>query len=100
MTSLPVIAIDGNVASGKGALPRNLGKKLVFAHMDTGELYRLVALRMLENGCDDDDEKSAVEFARMIQRTFDHRNVTPAALKTDDVSQMTWVGDVEAGVGE
>lgn len=52
-------------------------------------MYRLVALHMLENGCDDDDEKSAVAFARMIARTFDHRHVAPAALKTDDVSQMT-----------
>jgi len=89
MTSLPVIAIDGNAASGKGALARNLAKKLAFAHMDTGVLYRLVALRMIENGCAGDDENSAVEFARMMRWTFDHRNVTPAALKTDEVSQMT-----------
>lgn len=89
MTSLPVIAIDGNAASGKGALARSLAKKLRFAHMDTGVLYRLVALHMLENGCEDDDEKSAVKFARMIRLTFDHRQVTPAALKTDEVSQMT-----------
>jgi cytidylate kinase len=89
MTSLPVIAIDGNAASGKGALARSLAKKIGFAHMDTGELYRLVALHMLENGCAEDDEKSAVKFARMIRRTFDHRKVAPAALKTDDVSQMT-----------
>jgi cytidylate kinase len=89
MTSLPVIAIDGNAASGKGALARSLAKKLGFAHMDTGVLYRLVALRMLENGCDATDEQSAVKFARMIRRTFDHHNVSPVALKTDEVSQMT-----------
>jgi CMP/dCMP kinase len=89
MTSLPVIAIDGNAASGKGALARSLAKTLDFAHMDTGVLYRLVALRMLENGCAGDDENSAIEFARMMRRTFDYRHVTPTALKTDEVSQMT-----------
>ncbi len=89
MTSRPVIAIDGNAASGKGALARSLAKKLGFAHMDTGELYRLVALRMLENGYPANDEKSAVKFASMIGRTFDHRQVASAALKTDNVSQMT-----------
>jgi cytidylate kinase len=89
MMSLPVIAIDGNAASGKGALARSLAGRLGFAHMDTGVLYRLVALRMLENGCDASDEQSAVKFARMIRRTFDHRNVTAVALKTDDVSLMT-----------
>lgn len=57
--------------------------------MDTGELYRLVALRMLENGYDPSDEAAAVKFARMMRRTFDHRKVAPAALKTDDVSQIT-----------
>ena len=89
MTSRPVIAIDGNAASGKGALARSLAKKLGFAHIDTGVLYRMVALRMLENGCDATDEQSAVKFARMIRRTFDHRNLTAVALKTDEVSQMT-----------
>src|SRR5271169_944426 len=92
MMSLPVIAIDGNAASGKGALARSLAKKLGFAHMDTGVLYRLVALRMLENGCAASDEKSAVSFARMIRRTSDHRHITEAKLKTDDVSEMTsWI---------
>jgi cytidylate kinase len=36
MTSRPVIAIDGNAASGKGALARSLAKKPGFSHMDTG----------------------------------------------------------------
>jgi cytidylate kinase len=89
MTSRPVIAIDGNAASGKGARARSLAKKLAFAHMDTGVLYRMVALRMSENGCAATDGTSAVGFARMIRRTFDHRNVTPAAFKTDDMSEMT-----------
>ena len=81
-TSRPVIAIDGNAASGKGALARSLAKRLGFAHMDTGELYRLVALRMIENGYDPSDEAAALKFARMTRRTFDHRKVAPAALKT------------------
>src|ERR1017187_9216268 len=89
MMSLPVIAIDGNAASGKGALARSLAKKLGFAHMDTGELYRLVALRMLENGYDPSDEAAAVKFARMMRWTFDHRKVAPAALKTYAVGYMT-----------
>jgi cytidylate kinase len=89
MASLPVIAVDGNAASGKGALARSLAKKLGFAHMDTGVLYRLVALHMLENGCAAADEESAVAFARMIHMTFDHRHVADAKLKTDDVSRMT-----------
>jgi len=89
MNALPIIAIDGNAASGKGTLARNLAKKIGFAHMDTGVLYRMVALRMIENGCAATDEKSAVEFARMMRATFDHRHIAEAKLKTDAVSQMT-----------
>lgn len=89
VTGLPVIAVDGNAACGKGTLARNLARKFGFAHMDTGVLYRLVALRMIENGCDAADEASAAEFARLTRLTFDHHHMTPAALKTDEVSQMT-----------
>jgi len=84
-----VIAIDGNAASGKGSLARKIAKKVGFAHMDTGVLYRLVALRMIENGCSASDENSAVEFARMMRMTFDHRHIAETKLKTDAVSQMT-----------
>ncbi len=89
VTSLPVIAVDGNAASGKGALARNLAKRLHFACLDSGVVYRLVALRMIENGCAEDDESAASEFARVLRRIFDVHHVTPSALKRDEVSQMS-----------
>ena len=43
------VAIDGNAASGKGTLAKNLAKYFNYAHLDTGKLYRASALVIKEN---------------------------------------------------
>ncbi len=40
----PVIAIDGTAASGKGTLAKNLAMYFGYSHLDTGYLYRIMAL--------------------------------------------------------
>lgn len=62
MTGL-VIAIDGPAASGKGTLARRLAAVLDLAHLDSGKLYRRVALTVLERGEDPDDPTAAVAAA-------------------------------------
>ncbi|TNC69847.1 (d)CMP kinase [Rubellimicrobium roseum] len=42
------VAIDGPAASGKGTIAKALARELGFRHLDTGSLYRAVALRSLE----------------------------------------------------
>ena len=42
-----IIAVDGTAASGKGTLARRLADHFHLAHLDTGGLYRAVALRVL-----------------------------------------------------
>ncbi len=59
-----VIAIDGPVAAGKGTIARALAAHFGFAHLDTGALYRAVALRLLRAGAALDDEAAvAAEVA-------------------------------------
>ena len=41
------IAIDGTAASGKGTLAKKLASKYGFPHLDTGLLYRKVALELI-----------------------------------------------------
>lgn len=43
---MPVIAVDGPAASGKGTIARALAKHFGLPHMDTGLLYRAVALKL------------------------------------------------------
>src|SRR6202000_2707655 len=47
-----VIAVDGTAASGKGTLAKKLARHFAFAHLDSGSLYRLVALAAVEAGGD------------------------------------------------
>ncbi len=61
-----VIAIDGTSGCGKGTLARKLARHYGFAHLDSGALYRLVALDVLKNGGDPARAEDAVRAAREI----------------------------------
>jgi len=52
MTLAPVIAIDGPTASGKGTVASLVAEKLGFHYLDSGALYRLVALASEKEGVD------------------------------------------------
>jgi cytidylate kinase len=62
----PVIAIDGTAACGKGTLARRLASHYGFAHLDSGALYRLVALGVIDAGEDPSNVADAVRSARRI----------------------------------
>src|SRR3954468_11375993 len=47
-----VIAVDGTAASGKGTLAKGLATSLGYAYLDTGAIYRMIALDVLKRGGD------------------------------------------------
>ncbi len=51
-SSIPVIAIDGPTASGKGTVAQRVADRLGFHYLDSGSLYRLAALAALRQGVD------------------------------------------------
>ena len=57
---MPVIAVDGPAASGKGTIARALAKHFKLPHMDTGLLYRAVALNLWRWGGDAGNEFEAL----------------------------------------
>jgi cytidylate kinase len=61
-----VIAVDGTAASGKGTLAHLLARHFGFAHLDSGSLYRLVALAVVEANGDPTHEEHALAAARAI----------------------------------
>ena len=67
MSAAVVIAVDGTAACGKGTLARLLARHYRFAHLDSGALYRLVALGVIEANGDPADEADAVKAARAIE---------------------------------
>ena len=73
MSAAVVIAVDGTAACGKGTLARMIARHYNFAHLDSGALYRLVALGVIEANGDPNNEEDAVKAAQAIDpaRIFD-----------------------------
>ena len=63
-----IVAVDGPAASGKGTIAKALARHYRLPHMDTGLLYRAVALNLLRFGGDPDSEFAAA-FAEGTTRT-------------------------------
>jgi cytidylate kinase len=68
--TVPIIAIDGPAAAGKGTLARRLASTLGLPYLDTGLLYRAVGRRVLDAGGDPADVATA-EAAAMSLRPAD-----------------------------
>jgi cytidylate kinase len=69
--AIPVIAIDGPSASGKGTVAYQVARDLGFHYLDSGALYRLVALAALSRGIAPEDETRLAEAAEGMQARFD-----------------------------
>ena len=82
---VPVLAIDGPSASGKGTVAARVAAALGFDHLDSGALYRIVALAALDKGVALDDEAAVAALASALPARFegdrvllDGRDVTDA----------------------
>jgi 3-phosphoshikimate 1-carboxyvinyltransferase len=82
---VPVVAIDGPSASGKGTVAALVADALGFHYLDSGSLYRLVALAAMRAGVPLDDEARIAREAATLAARFDGRRVW---LEDDDVTDM------------
>ena len=69
----PVITIDGPSGSGKGTISRAVAQGLGWHFLDSGALYRLVALQGLKQGLDPDDETGHARLAEQMRIRFGSR---------------------------
>ncbi len=67
---MTVIAVDGPAASGKGTIARALARHYGLPHLDTGLLYRAVALNLLRWGGDPESEFAALRACDFAQTDF------------------------------
>jgi len=77
-----VVAIDGPAGSGKSTLARRLAERLGLPYLNTGLMYRALALRAIREGVDLEDGVGLADLAGRM--TFDlDPNVRPPALTID-----------------
>ena len=102
-----VIAIDGPSGSGKSTVSKNLAQCLGYLYIDTGAMYRAVALKALETGVSPSDKEKVGKIASVIDFrshrsdkgilfTLEGRDVTED-IRRPDVSQAA--SDVSAHLG-
>src|SRR5579872_2228301 len=80
----PVIAIDGPSGSGKGTISRLLAKDLGWHMLDSGALYRVLALSVLQDNCAFNDVVRIVHLASILPAEFIDTSVLLAGV---DVSR-------------
>ncbi len=73
--TVPVIAIDGPSASGKGTVAQLVAEQLGFHYLDSGSLYRLLALAAQHHGVALDAEEQLAELAARLDIRFEGANV-------------------------
>jgi cytidylate kinase len=101
-----VIAIDGPAGAGKSSVTRGVAAELGLTYLDSGAMYRCVALAGLERGVDLDDGKRMGALARELEIGLDGERVylggrdVSAALREPEVSEAASRVSVHAEVRE
>jgi cytidylate kinase len=80
----PVIAIDGPSASGKGTVAQGIAGALGFHYLNSGSLYRTVALAAVESGADLDNELTLSEITLNLRAEFNGDRVTLGGRNVSD----------------
>jgi cytidylate kinase len=72
---IPVIAIDGPSASGKGTVAQLVAQQLGYHYLDSGALYRIVALAALKQGISWQDEAALAKLAQGLAIRFENGEI-------------------------
>jgi len=85
----PIITIDGPSGAGKGTVCVKLAKKLGWPLLDSGAIYRVLALGALKHKIDNNDIKRLCEYAASIDISFpldEHSDLVDVMLEGQNIS--------------
>lgn len=104
------VAIDGPAGAGKSTIAKILAADLGFIYVDTGAMYRAMALSCLRNGIDVGDKEAVVGHCEKIEVSLKYKNGEQqvllngenvnAYIRTEEVSQATSAISIYEGVRE
>jgi len=78
-----LIAIDGPAGAGKTSVSRKLAEQLGYTYVDTGALYRAVAIRVEDMGIRPDDDTALEEMLSGLTLRYEKRSEGPRVLADD-----------------
>jgi cytidylate kinase len=97
-SNIPVIAIDGPTASGKGTVAHKVAERLGFHLLDSGALYRLTALSAMRRGTDLSDEHALAKLAEHLPATFAGGEILLANEKVGQAIRAEEVGNLASKI--
>jgi len=91
-----IVAIDGPSGAGKSTVTRRLAERLGYIHIDTGAMFRAVALFASRHGVDPDDDDALARLCTAVDICFDSMNRVQvngedvsAAIRSPEISLFT-----------
>ena len=94
-----IVAIDGPAGAGKSTVARGVARALGFTYLDSGAMYRCVALAVLERGGEPADVARAIDVEVGERVLLDARDVTEA-IRAPEVSEAASRVAADPGVRE
>jgi cytidylate kinase len=90
-----IVAIDGPAGAGKSSVSRQLADRLGFRFLDTGAMYRAIALAALRSGLTSADEEAIAALAEDLNLDFHDNRVL---LDGEDITQAIRTAEVSNSV--
>jgi len=97
LSTIPVIAIDGPSASGKGTVAQLVAQRLDYHYLDSGAIYRIVALAAKQRGISWQNETALAAMAPSLDIHFEYGQIL---LNGDDVSDTVRTEEMSRGASE
>jgi cytidylate kinase len=84
--NVPVLTIDGPSGAGKGTVSRAIAKQLGWHYLDSGSIYRALAIAVLQQGLNLEDVDAIVNRAKTLQLEFICNDELTVMLDGKDIS--------------
>ncbi|MBW1741890.1 MAG: (d)CMP kinase [Deltaproteobacteria bacterium] len=90
-----IITIDGPAGAGKSTVSRRLAEQLGYTYVDTGALYRAVALAAITKGCAPDDDRGLAEICTHLELRFENSTKGPRLYSNgDDITERIRTSEI------